>query len=338
MKKYSVMLNKFSALTLVSLLSNGLAFASDAPPNDNGGGKDQKAPGLKAKSATLGDVLKSSSAAPGPGASGVTEVSEKSVYDKLSEKVALVYFGIYRGASINNLGNTYQPDTSGNLDPTSPQSLESYVTAGYKLDKDTIVGVTTHFMYFPTMTPTTATQNGQSGMDVQMLDPALMISRANMIDSNGFKLKGLLYVTAPATSNDYLAHHDESLIIAPTIVASWDIPRTKWTLGLYGYVADYVPNSSTQDSARSYKIYAAPNANYQFAKTVAATMWVDLVQATRSYNTPFIGGLDNPTMDIEPGINWDVNSHLSINPILNIYPGDPTLASTSLQAVIIGKL
>jgi hypothetical protein len=48
--------------------------------------------------------------------------------------------------------------------------------------------------------------------------------------------------------------------------------------------------------------------------------------------------MNNDLMDLEPGINWDVNRYLSVNPILNIYPSNLTLASTSIQAVLIGKV
>jgi hypothetical protein len=48
--------------------------------------------------------------------------------------------------------------------------------------------------------------------------------------------------------------------------------------------------------------------------------------------------MDNPGTDIEPGVNWDViPGQLSFNPMLNIYPGHATLASTSIQMVIVGK-
>jgi hypothetical protein len=48
--------------------------------------------------------------------------------------------------------------------------------------------------------------------------------------------------------------------------------------------------------------------------------------------------MNNPEMDIEPGVNWDVTPFLSLNPFLNIYPGKMTMSATSLQMVLAGKI
>lgn len=256
----------------------------------------------------------------------------KSLYDKVSEKVALTYFGIYRGASVSDPSNSLQPGVDGTPDPKSPQSIESYVTTGYKIDKDWMAGVATHFYYFPVGSP------AGSGQGVQMLDPSLVVSRANLIDSGGLKLKGLVYAALPLTSSDYLRPRNYLTSISPTIIASYDVPRSKLSLGLYSFLTAYIPSSSTNDDARTYKLCASPYASYGLSKSVSATLWVDLVQVTRNGGTGLVSGMDNAPMDIEPGINWDVTKYLSINPILNFYPSNPTLAATSIQAVIVSKV
>jgi hypothetical protein len=256
----------------------------------------------------------------------------KSTYDRIAEKVALTYFGIYRGASVSDPGSSLQPGVNGAPDPTSPLSIESYVTTGYKFDKDWMAGVTTHFFYFPVGSPV------GTGQNIQMRDPSLVVSRANLVDSGGLKIKGLFYAALPLTSADFLLPRSYLTSFSPTIIATYDVPKTKLSLGVYSYLTAYIPSASTPDGTRAYKLYAAPFASYPMVKNVQATLWVDLVQVTRNGGTGFISGMNNDLMDLEPGINWDVNRYLSVNPILNIYPSNLTLASTSIQAVLIGKV
>src|SRR5687767_8797681 len=105
----------------------------------------------------------------------VTTTANTSVMDVLSEKAVLSYFGIYRGAPLGDLSNSLQPTPAGQLDPSSPQSIENLVTAGYKIDKDLMVGVLGHFNYFPIGNPV------GTGQNLQMLDPVLMVQKSNMI-------------------------------------------------------------------------------------------------------------------------------------------------------------
>lgn len=269
-----------------------------------------------------------------PPANASETVTAPSLWNQIQDKAALTYFGIYRGASVNNPGAAYQPTTTGALDPTNPQDLESYVTTGYKINPDLMVGVTTHFFYTP-LSMGISTANSDN---LEMLDPSLVISKANLIDWNGIKVKGLFYVELPVSKFDILQQHGQATSLSPTVVVSYDVPHTKLSLGYYGYITGYL-GGTDQDtgSYRSYKIYGAPNASYQLTDTLSATMWVDLLQITRNSGTGFVSGMSNYTMDIEPGINWEFIKNFNFNPIVNIYPGNASLAATSFQAVIIGK-
>lgn len=256
------------------------------------------------------------------------------VMSVLKEKMALTYFGIYRGASLSSPGNSLQPNTDGTLDPTSPQSLETYLTTGYKINKDVVIGLSNHFYASPLGMPAT------NGTVVEMLDPSIVISKAKWINTNGFTVKGLLFVELPVTYNDYLRKHQMLATVSPTLNMNYDLPGSSLSIGLYTYIKAYVPSGDTNDingPYKSYKIYGAPNANYQLSKTLSATMWIDLVQVTRSTGTGFISGMDNFTADVEPGINWEFIPGFNFNPMLNIYPATPTMAATSIQAVITGK-
>ncbi len=264
---------------------------------------------------------------------GVSEAQSPSVLDKLSKKAALTYFGVARGAGLNDLGNKYQPAADGTLDTTSTQGLESVVTTGYRLNQDTLVGGNVHFFYSPVGNPTGGDKN------FEWMDPSLLVSRANLIKVGGLSVKGILSATLPSSQYDYLKKHVMATALTNTYNLNYDVPDSTWSLGLYGYVTAYVPGATPTATYRDYKVYVAPNANWQFSKKVAATMWVDLIQATRAntVNGSILHGLRNTDMDIEPGISWEFAKGWSVNPMINIYPRSLTMAASSIQAVIAGK-
>jgi hypothetical protein len=122
-------------------------------------------------------------------------------------------------------------------------------------------------------------------------------------------------------------------------IASYDVPKTRLNLSVYSYLAAYLPSAGTPATARTYRVVVAPYGSYSFTDNFQATVWVDLLDARRHGQSHFFGGLgDNlQDIDIEPGFNWDINKYVSVNPFLNIYPKNPTLASTSFQLAVSAR-
>jgi hypothetical protein len=261
----------------------------------------------------------------------VSTISRKSFLDLLSEKTTLVYSGTFRGGPLMDLRNSCQPSVDGNIDRTNPLSVESQVTAGYKLSKDLMVGAVGHFMYFPVGKPV------GTGQNVQLLDPSLTISKSDLIRWEGFRLKGSLLAELPAVADDFLQRNHLATALSSVVNMTYTLPNSPLTVGVFGYLRGYVPTSEASPTCRTYKVYVAPNFNYQLTESFAATLWIDLIQANRYAGSHFITGLENATVDIEPGINFDITKNVSFNPILNIYPAHPTLSSTSIQANIVAK-
>lgn len=263
---------------------------------------------------------------------GQTQTSAQSTYERIGEKTILNYFGVYRGGSINDPGNGLTPNAKGVLDNSSPQSIENLLTLGYKFNPETNLALIGHFYYYPGLKP-----DGSSA-GFQNYDPTIQFEKKNIINRNGFKLTGRLGVELPLSGYDRPVQDGDLTAITATSVFSYDVPKTNLTLGVFAYLRGYIPGADVKDSARSYKIYAAPNLNYQISQKVAATLWIDLLQLTRNGNSPgFIGGMTNDYMDIEPGISWDITKNISINPYFNIYPSSLTLKATSFQATLIAR-
>lgn len=269
--------------------------------------------------------------------STATQSSEASAptsfYDKLAKHATVTYFGVYRGASLNDMGNKFQPDVDGNLDTTSTQSMENLVTVGYKPNTQTTVGVSTHFFYSPVGNPL------GGGKNFEWLDPALIVKRANLIQVGNFSVMGELSTTLPSSQYDYLKMHGMDASFSPIFNINYDVPNTKLSLSYYGYVTAYLPGANHTATYRNYKIYGAPNATYQFTPKLGATLWIDLIQASRANTASgsLLHGAHNADMDIEPGVAWEFVKNWTINPMINIYPKTVTMAASSVQMVIVGK-
>jgi hypothetical protein len=264
--------------------------------------------------------------------SNVTTVTaEKSLLEKLSEYGTLDYFGTYRGSSLSRMDSTLQPGVNGALDPTSPAMLDNSITAGYKINKDWIVGGVGHFYLFPWSDP-----NG-GGQKLQLLDPTLFVSRPELINDRGFKLDTRLTFFLPMSKYDTLVSNGLATAITAVFNARHEALMSNLTVGVYSYVRAYIPTSDTHANAPSNTVVAAPYGSFQVNDRLAVTLLVDLLSVTRNYGTGFFSGLKTGVVDIEPGISWDITKNITINPFLNIYPSNPTLASTSIQASIIAK-
>jgi hypothetical protein len=334
MSNKSAILCGVSTLALAATLSS-LALADTTPPSTS-----------TTPTTPASDKITTSAAATvgsGPEANNLSQTAlGDNLMQTLHDKVEFAYFGVYRGGAVGDPGNSYQPDINGNAGPDAgAQSLENYVTLGYKPAKDWMVGIVSHFFYNGAAAPDQNGTGEQLNAGFQVMNPQFVISKAKLIDRGELKVKGYLYAEIPVTHYDYIGQtgHDMATSIAPTANITYDFRDSRFSVGTYTYIRGYVPGSSSPDDLRTYRFVAAPYGNYQITPTVAATMWVDLIDIRRHGGSPFFSayGMVSEEGDIEPGINWDVvPGKLSVNPILNIYTGNPTLASTSFQAVIIG--
>ena len=339
MKKKSAILCGVSTLALAATL----AYA-DTPTNLNLA-PNANPPGAAA--APADKITTSASATVGsPGEAGNVSqtIQNNDIMQKLHDNVAFDYFGVYRGSNVGDPGGRYQPgyDAPAGGPGNGAQSLESFVTAGWKPAKDWMVGINTHFMYNSDTAPDQFSPNNpQASAGIQLLDPSFVVTKANLIDRGQFKVKGYLYVEIPVTHFDYITVPGNNMLtsVAPTANITYDFKDSRFSVGTYTYVRGYIPGPNSPDDLRTYRFVAAPYGSYQITPTVAASLWVDLIDLRRTGGSPFFSayGLQNEEGDIEPGISWDVlPGRLTVNPILNIFTGNPTLATTSFQAVIIG--
>jgi hypothetical protein len=256
---------------------------------------------------------------------------DKTFLDQFTEHTTLSYYGIYRGGSLANLGSPFQPNIDGTLDSSSPQVLDSSLTGGYKIPGGFLAGAIARFYLFPTLDPRGTNQK------IQLMDPILFLAKPGLVNTSHFKLDGRITLQLPLSQDDALIHNHLAGALSATFNSRYEDLSGKLTLGIYGYVRGFIPTPDMMANAPTDSLAAAPYVNYKITEALTATLWVDLVQATRTRGTGFLSGLINGPIDIEPGINWDINKTFSINPILNLYPDHLTLASSSIQILMMAK-
>lgn len=358
---------KVSKIALAATLAISVAYAQDASQANNAA-KDAKpsatrklkkktkkaAPAAKAKAqktealSAAPDQIKTSAAS--ELSAPVNNVSESAaapgLYKTLQDHVELSYWGEYRGAPLTDIGNKYQPNADGTIGdasaPEGAQSMENFVTVGYKPDKDTLFGVQIHSFY--NAAPVSDANKDAVGSGLQMLDPILTVSRANLFNGTQFKVKGYLNSELPLTTGDYLRAQNRQMLMTlqPTANITYDFKNSRWSVGTYTFLRGYIPGPNTVagPNSREYRFYIAPYANYQATSTLAATLWVDLVDFRHHSGSTFFSasGSVNEYVDIEPGFNWDViPGKVAINPVVNIYPVKPTLSASSIMAVLTAR-
>lgn len=245
----------------------------------------------------------------------------RSLLDQLSDHYALTYWGNYYGPAVSGT-NQLSPGPVGF--PSADQYLDSVVTASYKINPNLLLGVAQEFYYRPVV-----------GQDLTLLDPAVRLQALHVIHNDHWdlKLEGWAYggVTAPSRADGEFS--------GLKFVQNLNYSNGNLTVGAYAYERQYFYDSTNPlagTSIEDRRWYLAPNGSYAIGKNVQVTMWVDWIQSLHFRgDTGFMP--TNYPWDAEPGINWDITPQLSLNPYINVYPGNPTLASTYFGMVIIGK-
>lgn len=304
-------MNQTSKLAFVlSCLISGQSFA-ETPPTNSG----------------LTAVPEAVVASVQPSENGLSAVSESGMptgvgpeFKSPKDRLALSYYGVYYGPSLGQR-NDYTPSYDGSSGDV--QNLDGIITAGYRVSKKFLAGVAVPLVYVP-----------YRDKGVTMNNLFLKLANSEFW-KNGRSKMGL-------SSRFYLPTNGDSrksgFVTGARIEQNftYDLKKAPVTLGLYTYEKALFYNA-TATSGTPLTLYAAPYLNYQFSKRVAATLWVDLVQLTQAKGKSF-SEMQNAPVDIEPGINWDVTDNLSLNPYLNLFPGNMTADSSSLGLIVSAKV
>jgi hypothetical protein len=242
---------------------------------------------------------------------------------RLRDHFTADYLGLFTGGSLSNPGGSYSPGTDGKPNPATPQQVENYVSASYKISDTLKVGPRAHFYYSPVQ-----------AKNITMFDPLLQITSTDLYSRGNFKLSGYAraYIPVTAESTDAGRQIQLRFLLNP----NYDIPHTRFTTGFYAY-AQPASFSRFSEKNTTFTAYLAPYLNYQLTRTVSITSLYEMA-AVRAQRQGDLTSFNNGGTDFEPGVNWDVSPNISINPYLNIYTGNQiSMDSTSINMLIVGK-
>ena len=254
--------------------------------------------------------------APAAGAT-VTAAPAMGVLDHL----ALAYWGVYYGPSLSKMDQNTPTPTG---DSGGAQYIDGYFTLGARPTKSTLVGVGLPLTFTPVM-----------GQGAKIPDMFVKVQDSKLISSGGFNMNGFVRFYAPTTGTS----QSNNMIVSPRLeqVSTYDFANSRVEIGAYTFIRPYfyAGNAGSPD-ATQLALDVSPFLNFTLTPTVQATLWTDIIQMTSPRSGSALA-LINQETDVEPGVNWDITPKLSINPYINIYPGNMSLSATSIGMVIAAK-
>jgi hypothetical protein len=234
----------------------------------------------------------------------------------LTEKLIVNYWGNWRGPSVGT-PNSYTPLPTGEVPSQDANDgvlwAENVANLGYKFNATQ--NLTYAFAW------QTALAQGEGSA---LLNHYVGLRDKKMFQTGPVNHDMQLRIYVPTSD----AAQAQGMITAPAIVDNATMDIGNVTIGLWNRV-----RYQFSDTGREWMLEVAPNANWQFSKTVAATLWIDFIQYQKVRGkTP-----SNAFVDVQPGINWDITPAISVNPYLNFYPNSLTADTTSVNLIISAR-
>lgn len=229
--------------------------------------------------------------------------SESETEDMYQTPLDLNYFAIFYGPAFKN-ARSLQPTPYGEADPDRPLILKNYVTVGYYITDPLEVSGTFYWTYRPVR-----------GQEVLLQDPFLKVSHSQIIHSDHWNLYGDFRIHFPASK----LSHDNDLQGGFQVfqALTYQVGTTGLSLGTYGSARyNYFGKKGYGYDSQ---FYLGPNVNYQISSKVAFTLLYEMM-ASHSFGDPPFAVYSDGT-DLEPGVDIELASNLSINPYVNILTG-----------------
>jgi hypothetical protein len=242
---------------------------------------------------------------------GVVDESEE-VVDEDGPPIALYYYGIFFGPSIKS-PKAYQPSPAGGYNRDYPLIMRNYLGLSYGLAQDVVITPTAFWTWRPVM-----------GQQLTLQDPFVRLSWGNIIDTEHFNLyadiRTHLGVSSASRKNDLRVglQNFQALSFVPD-------PDLNLVLSVYGSIRYNF--FGKHGNGNDLELYLAPHLSYRFLPNLAFTLLYEM-QAVHPFGAS-VGSLENDGTDLEPGIQWDISPTLTINPYINLYPGNKLNLQTS---------
>jgi hypothetical protein len=210
-------------------------------------------------------------------------------------KIALTYFGIYEGPSFKN-PSAKTTTADGEL---KEQNIENYLTGGYRVNPDVLVGATMQFNWTPV--------NGAKQAD--MRDPYLRANHNKFINAGNFNMYADARAYLPVTDGSRKADG----------ISTYSLGR--WTIGATTFFRTYLYGlgpAASGETRPDFYVYLSPSLEYKILPTLAATaLWEGGAYHVLGEG---LGKFNSDGTDAQVGVSWDATSNLNLNPYIHYWP------------------
>lgn len=308
------------ALVLVASLGSADS-AIAAPKAKSAGSKVTKVALVAAATPPATSASGSTTAVPVAAPAASTSIVDSSAVAPSSarDRMVLSYFAYLNGPSIAGTA-TDTVDYDGQAD--GKVNLDGYVTGGYRFVNKQALTLT-------------APVNHAYSKGTTIGDLYLRYSGIKFIDAGALTGTGGVRYYAPTTSDS----RGKGLLgsLRPEMSISYEVPNTRLTLSNFAFLRVYAYDNAEREGT-DYRIYIAPNAEYKLMDNLSATAWVDLFDLKHTRGDGRALKFSNSNVTSQVGVNWDVIKDVSLNPYINVFPGNLTANTSSLGMIISAKV
>jgi len=176
----------------------------------------------------------------------------------------------------------------------------------------------------------------QEQMGVQWKDSYFRINKSNLLQAKIGKIKmnlnSNLRLFAPTSqgSKNNKVIGSAALFLVPTFASD----NSKLSFSLVTFARSWINSQGSNEkntALNAYQIYARPTLNYDISDKTSAFLLVEAYDTFDTQGQPLSKRDKNESLvDIEPGMNFTLNKHLSLSPYLNWFTAQP-IKTTSIN-------
>jgi hypothetical protein len=254
------------------------------------------------------------------GIAGKSELTDTLPGRSVTDSLYLNYFATYHGPSLSNI-NAYTVDRTGKQTKQG-QFLDSEVTAAYTFaDRRFGIGPVIPFLAYPVL-----------GQGLVIGDVGIKAFDRKTVSTDGLSVYTNVIVQAPTAQSS--KDRDMTWALKTTPNVRYEIPSTRFTTGAWTEAKAYFGVSKD----KTFKLYAAPYVNYQLIRNVSLNLEYEMEW---HHDVNQIGYMNFTTYqtDLQPGLVWNITSHVLINPYVQFFTTNQATADrTALGAVVSASL
>ncbi len=247
-----------------------------------------------------------------------------SLYEEIGAKPAFLdnivmkYWGNYAGPPITNPTATTTTNVKGQP-LTTKQNADDLLTLGYQIAPGIRPGIGMPFNFVPFQHA------------VFQIKPIYFgLIDLKLFDTGGLSMHTDVRFYTPI--GDVASSQDVQTGFRASQITLYEVPGSKWTVGSYSYFRYWKYGSNGKGFRNDYEVYFSLLAWYPLSKEFDVTIWSDILQLGHQFGAS--GGLKNLPIDFQPGIRWNIAKSITVNPYVNLIPGNLRWETFNMGVVV----